>query len=93
MDITAYVDGISSNPRRTFFDAGYEAFYGSNNNAKDMLQGSAYSSLQSRLNFKASRKWMGSTSNMFPSTNALGSGNSISYLPNYIQIKLWKRLS
>ena len=43
--------------------------------------------------FDASRSWTGSTGSATPNTNSLGSGSSISYMPNYIQIKLWKRLS
>lgn len=45
------------------------------------------------LRFTGSRGWTGSTSSATPSTNSLGSGSAISYMPEYITIKLWKRIS
>lgn len=44
-------------------------------------------------NFNASKTWTGSTSAGSPSTESLGQASPISILPEYINIRLWKRLS
>lgn len=46
-----------------------------------------------KLIFDASRAWTGSSSSANTSTESLGSASAIQITPQYIDIKLWKRLT
>lgn len=69
------------------------AMYGSLRNGAAMVNGDWFDGGSHYLYFNASRNWSGSTSSATPNTESLGYATPLSIAPQYIDIKIWKRLS